>query len=241
MEEQEKKTWDLERQVFQLKTLLEIAQALSRCRTQEEVYAQILATIAGAFGARHALALAQENGQWRCMATHGISQAVNSEIENHLDHDFDTATARRQQEILSELTDHRPNDDLSFSLWEHLHVKNQIVGGFYFGKKILIEPYSRDDERLLRAVCSYAANALENIDLYEELNAAKEKLTVENLTLRQQVRHDDASKKIIGSSPAIKKILENIQSFGRSDASVLIFGETGTGKELVARAIHYAS
>lgn len=241
MEEHEKKTWDLERQVFQLKMLLEIAQALSRCRKQEDVYVQILATIAGTFGARHALALANENGRWRCMAMHGVSKISRDEFEQQLDLEFEAATAMRQQEILCEMTDHRSNDDLTFSLWEHLHVKNQVVGGFFFGKKILVEPYSRDDEHLLKAVCSYAANALENIYLYNELNAAKEKLAAENLTLRQQVRREDEGKKIIGSSPAIKKILENTQSFGRSGASVLISGETGTGKELIARAIHYAS
>lgn len=241
MSEQDKTIWELERQVFQLKTLLEIAQAISRSRKQQEVYAQILATIAGTFGARNALALAHENGSWRCTAMRGLSESQGAELEQHLGNEFSQATARRQQEILTELTEKRSQDDLSFSLWEHVIVRDQIVGGFFFGKKILIEPYSRDDERLLHAVASYAGSALENINLYDELSTAKEKLTAENLTLRQQVRQEDASKKIIGSSRALQTILGNIQNFGRSDASVLIVGETGTGKELAARAIHYAS
>lgn len=241
MDAMEKKVWELERQVFQLKTLLEIAKTLSTCREQQEVYAYVLATIAGTFGARHAVALARTENQWRCMALHGLSAEQTTTIDQLLDASFDQASASRQQDLLAQCLHPGTVLDSSFTLWEHIHMRDRIAGGLFFGRKILSEPYSREDGQLLRAVVRYAANTLENISLYHELNTAREALAAENLQLRQQVKAETTRQTIIGSSPAMQRIFQNIQSFGRSDAAVLIIGETGTGKELVAKAIHYAS
>lgn len=241
MTDQEKKTWELEKQVFQLKTLLEIAQGLSRCRQPDDVYASILATMAGTFGARHALALACSDDQWQPIAVHGNISPAAREQATQLGSEFAQATARRQQEMLSALTDSRRSHDLTYSLWEHIHVRDRVVGGLFFGRKILGEPYTRDDEQVLHAVCANAASVLENLNLLQELQSARQRLTTENLNLRQQVRQELGNRQFIGKSPAVRKILDNINNFGRSDATVLIIGETGTGKELVARAIHDAS
>ena len=240
MNNEQNKTWELEKQVFQLRTLVEIAHALNQCRKPEELYAQILATMAGTFGARNAIALSCADDRWQVVSLHGLPDEKRVHLNKRLASEFEKATARHQHEILSSITGNRPAQDLSYSLFEYLRSRDKTVGALYFGKKILAEPYSREDENLLNAVCSYAASALENIDLVKELDAAKERLAAENFMLRQKVRIGVQNKNIIGSSPEIQKIMENIKSFGRSDAAVLINGETGTGKELVARGIHYS-
>ena len=75
----------------------------------------------------------------------------------------------------------------------------------------------------------------------EELKQVKSRLEEENLYLQQELQHDHAFGEIIGHSDAIKYVLAKIRQVAPTDSSVLIQGETGTGKELVARAIHSAS
>lgn len=241
MNEIDQRIWKLEHQVFQLQTLFETARSLNQARNPQQIYEQILATMAGTFGAREALALLNEDDQWHVVANRGNIKNTEK-IAADLKHaQFQGATTRDQQKILTELVTSTNLSDSTFTLWHVINVRDEMVGGFYFGKKIIGEPYSREDEDLLRTAVSSAAHVLENLHLYSELEQARERLAVENLTLRQQVRKEMPSTDIIGASIAMQKVHENIDNFAKSDAAVIIRGETGTGKELVARAIHYQS
>ena len=76
------------------------------------------------------------------------------------------------------------------------------------------------------------------------LQLRKSKVELENLRTRQKVMMDDqnrAHKSIVGASPALRLVMETVRKVAATDANVLILGENGTGKELVARAIHVAS
>jgi two-component system response regulator HupR/HoxA len=81
--------------------------------------------------------------------------------------------------------------------------------------------------------------AADNVRLQEELRQANALLRVENARLRREVKGRYRFDEIIGASPALKKSLALMERVLDSDTTVLITGETGTGKELVARAIHY--
>ncbi len=72
----------------------------------------------------------------------------------------------------------------------------------------------------------------------EELKELKEKLQIENDYLKEEVKNEISPGYIIGKSPALKNILDQLKSIAKSEANVLINGETGTGKELIARALH---
>jgi formate hydrogenlyase transcriptional activator len=74
-----------------------------------------------------------------------------------------------------------------------------------------------------------------------ELQQLKRKLQVENLFLREEVGLESASPEIIGRSPALRRVLEQVALVAATSSTVLITGDTGTGKELVARAIHRRS
>ena len=89
-------------------------------------------------------------------------------------------------------------------------------------------PFDDDDLQLLAALGSIAGLALGNVDRFENLEAENVRLKLET-----QLQHD-----MIGESPAMRSVYDFIARVARSDASVLIGGENGTGKELAARAIH---
>jgi PAS domain S-box-containing protein len=76
---------------------------------------------------------------------------------------------------------------------------------------------------------------------FEAIRHLKDRLQDENLALREQIDQEFMFEEIVGSSPALKAVLESIQIVAPADSTVLIQGETGTGKELIARAIHNLS
>ena len=82
------------------------------------------------------------------------------------------------------------------------------------------------------------AIALENALAYREIFELKEKLAQEKLYLEEEIRSELNFDQIVGDSPALRQVLDLVQTVAPSDSTVLLLGETGTGKELVARAIH---
>jgi formate hydrogenlyase transcriptional activator len=82
------------------------------------------------------------------------------------------------------------------------------------------------------------AIAIENALAYGEISELKDKLAQEKLYLEEEIRSEMDFDQIIGSSPALKHVLQLVETVAPSDSTVLLLGETGTGKELIARAIH---
>jgi PAS domain S-box-containing protein len=78
-------------------------------------------------------------------------------------------------------------------------------------------------------------------DALAEINSLKEQLFHENVALRQEIEESSMFEEIVGKSSALQKVLKELETVGPTDSTVLIYGETGTGKELIARAIHNLS
>ena len=82
------------------------------------------------------------------------------------------------------------------------------------------------------------ALAIENLLAYEEIAALKARLEEEKVYLQEEVRTEAAFGDVVGESPAILGVLASVRKVAKTDSTVLVTGETGTGKELIVRAIH---
>jgi formate hydrogenlyase transcriptional activator len=103
------------------------------------------------------------------------------------------------------------------------------------------EAFSEEDVDFLRQVASQVGIALENALEFSELSESKERLAEEGLYLRDEIRTEHHFEDILGNSAGLRQVLRQVETVAPNDTTVLIQGETGTGKELVARAIHALS
>ncbi|MDR7372976.1 sigma 54-interacting transcriptional regulator [Flavobacterium aquidurense] len=97
------------------------------------------------------------------------------------------------------------------------------------------------DVKMISSICAQISIAMSNILANEELLKFKQRLEVENAHLQEQIREIYNSSEIIGTSAAMQKVYQLMSLVSHSNATVLIEGETGTGKELIARGIHDSS
>jgi formate hydrogenlyase transcriptional activator len=97
------------------------------------------------------------------------------------------------------------------------------------------------DTQFVSQIANQVALAIQNALNYAEMVELKEQLSKEKLYLESEIRSEQGFEEIIGRSSAIRGVLRDIETVAPTDSTVLIYGETGTGKELVARAIHERS
>lgn len=93
----------------------------------------------------------------------------------------------------------------------------------------------------VKQIAHQVAIAIENALAYAEIKDLKEQLSREKLYVEDDIQNEQGFEEIIGRSAAIRAVLRKIETVAATDSTVLIYGETGTGKELVARAIHERS
>jgi formate hydrogenlyase transcriptional activator len=103
------------------------------------------------------------------------------------------------------------------------------------------DAFPQHDVELLQQVGGQIAIAVENALAFKQIDALKDKLAEEKLYLEEEIRSEFNFEEIIGDSPALKRALAQVELVAPAGTAVLVTGETGTGKELIARAIHNLS
>ena len=101
--------------------------------------------------------------------------------------------------------------------------------------------YSESDAAFFQEVANQVALAIENMKAYEEIAALKATLERESVYLREEIHREHNFDEIVGSSAPLRTLLRQVEQVASTDSTVLVTGETGTGKELIARAIHSRS
>ncbi|MGH9870411.1 MAG: sigma 54-interacting transcriptional regulator [Candidatus Polarisedimenticolia bacterium] len=121
-----------------------------------------------------------------------------------------------------------------------LMAKGRVIGTLNVGSRVPGR-YGEEEASLLTAIGEQVALAIENLLAYEEIAALKARLEEENIYLQEEVRAEAAFGDVVGESPVIRGVLANVRKVAGTDSTVLVTGETGTGKELIVRAIHALS
>ena len=191
-----------------------------------------------------------EKDVFRRFALEGRSlpgQEVNSEIRRHGSHsgwvfDHRRPLLKRDVETEREL----PSDEIVLAGGIRSYVIVPLIArGKVFGTLFLASctpnRYSPEDVILLESVAKQIALAIENMLAYEEIDRLRARLEEENRYLQEEIKTDHNFEEIVGQSEAIKRVFKAVETVAPAGTTVLILGETGTGKELVARALHNLS
>lgn len=131
-----------------------------------------------------------------------------------------------------------------FEIGSLVHVplkgRSGIVGVLSLGTR-RESAFSPDDVAFLDQIAQQVAIAIENARVFGEVSEQKDKLAQEKLYLEDEIRSELKFEEIVGRSEALRSVLEQIETVAPTDSTVLIYGETGSGKELIARAVHNLS
>lgn len=118
---------------------------------------------------------------------------------------------------------------------------NEILGYLCLDGRVAKDPFPSNQIPFVRMLCSQIALGLSNIKIYEELKEQRDRFENEAGFYKREMGIVRPTETIIGTSPNIKAVIGQIHQVAPTDSSVLILGETGVGKELVAKAIHNLS
>ena len=148
----------------------------------------------------------------------------------------DVAEERRWPKVIQFMTE----DNTNSFCFVPLTTAVQRLGAMGF-LSLQKAAYSDADLEFLQQVAKQVAVAVENALAFQQIAELKDKLAKEKLYLEEELRIEHGFEEIIGDSDALKQVLKQVEIVAPTDSTVMIQGETGTGKELIARAIHRLS
>src|SRR5215468_266429 len=116
----------------------------------------------------------------------------------------------------------------------------RIVGTLNVGS-MQENAFDESDREFLKQVAAQIAIAVDNALSYSQVDEARQHLAEERMYLTEEIQSEYNFEEIVGDSTALRAVLDHVKTVGPTDSTVLILGETGTGKELISRAIHNIS
>ncbi|MDD5528995.1 MAG: sigma 54-interacting transcriptional regulator [bacterium] len=237
-----------------LKTLYRIAQIVNSTLNINELLAKILDIVIELMEAERGFILIREKDKLEVKIARNMDK---QSIKDMTDFSITIVEdAAKKGELV--ITSDAQNDDrfksrksiADFKLLSILcvpfKIKERIVGAIYADNRKRKNAFSTDDLEFLQAFCDQASIALENAILMKKLKTANEILEMENLTMKDEINHikNELEERygfcsLIGKSKPMQEVYDILEKIAKYDSSLVIEGETGTGKELVANIIHH--
>jgi formate hydrogenlyase transcriptional activator len=146
----------------------------------------------------------------------------------------------RETRFRAELLEIYRRNKIQSGLWVALTTMRGMRGAIAFASCNL-DAYTPEDREFMQHIGRQVAIATENALAFEEINELRRHIEDEKVYLEEEIRSEYRFDEMVGSGPALRGVLQQIETAAPTGSSILIQGETGTGKELVARAIHRLS
>ncbi|MDD5555791.1 MAG: sigma 54-interacting transcriptional regulator [bacterium] len=233
-----------------LETVLDLSGRVSRILDLDELLVHIVDLANQAVGAERGFLLLGEEGGFRVRVAR--DNARNS-IEGG-DREISWGIVRRVAEKVEPILIADARGDAEWKERESIRalglrsvacvpmLDDQAVRGIiYVENRAIRGLFTRRHQNLLQLFAAHAAIALRNAELYERLKIAERDAREENRRLKREFTITHRPEGIVGEDPALRAVLRQVVQIAPTDLNVLILGETGTGKGMVARAIHAAS
>ncbi|HUY81144.1 MAG TPA: sigma 54-interacting transcriptional regulator [Acidobacteriaceae bacterium] len=131
-------------------------------------------------------------------------------------------------------------EELKSGCWLPLDSHNHVIGTLFIGSRHVASFAPKDAEMLLR-IAHQIALAIDNVQAAQQISNLTAKLREEKQYLEEELRTEYSFEEIVGESQGLKRVLKQVEIVAPTDATALVLGDTGTGKELIARAIHNLS
>jgi formate hydrogenlyase transcriptional activator len=135
---------------------------------------------------------------------------------------------------------HHVSIGMHSGLWVPLVYRDQAIGALAITSRKDAR-FTQQDAQMLVQIADHVAMAVNNAMVFRQITELRERLTQEKQYLEEEINVEDRFEDIVGESTGLRQVLKEIETVAPTDATVLIQGETGTGKELLARAIHRLS
>jgi transcriptional regulator with GAF, ATPase, and Fis domain len=236
---------------YMLKKMLELGRQVIRLRSNQELMQHIISITTSVTGAeRGAIFLLYDDGPNNKKIGFCASKNLTRDEVDHPDFKasiqlIEETASKGQGVIRSIKMAALPESPLQGVIRSMITVpmilRDQVIGVLYHDNRLLNSVFKEQDIDSLSYFVALATVALDNARAYDEINNLNQKLQEEKIYYEEEhivYRHYDS---IVGNSPAMQKVLQQISHVAETSTTVLITGETGVGKELVARAIHRLS
>jgi transcriptional regulator with GAF, ATPase, and Fis domain len=190
--------------------------------------------------------IVQESGELKLIATRNLDTTLFNTDKYHLVREFIAKTADEGRELIlppinSQTVPQARGGTVESLICMPAKLGDEVLGYLCLDSRIGKDPFPSNQIPFVRMLCSQIAVGLSNIRIYEELREERDRFEDEAVFYKKQMGIVKPTKIIIGRSQGINDVIDQTHQVAPTDSSVLILGETGVGKELVAKAIHNLS